>query len=109
MKKSVLFYPLIIGIFTVLIWFVIEKGSLLKTNEDKTNSSELVVTSLSSAKSNAIVIDSNESVWQQFLHNIKSPLGLLLLQIIVILVISRVFGLLFSRFGQPGVVGEMVA
>ncbi|MCK7559301.1 hypothetical protein MKQ70_31785 [Chitinophaga sedimenti] len=30
MKKSYLFYPLIIGVFGLLIWFIISKGELLQ-------------------------------------------------------------------------------
>ena len=47
--------------------------------------------------------------WSQFVNNIKSPLGLILLQIISILLVSRVFGTLFVKLKQPAVVGEMVA
>ncbi|MBI3883373.1 MAG: cation:proton antiporter [Sphingobacteriales bacterium] len=55
------------------------------------------------------MISSTASVADQFIHNIKSPLGLLLLQIITILSVSKLFGLLFSTFGQQTVVGEMIA
>jgi Kef-type K+ transport system membrane component KefB len=37
------------------------------------------------------------------------PLGLLLLQLIVIVSVARLFGALFRRFGQPAVLGEIVA
>ncbi len=109
MKKSFLFYPLTIGVFALLIWFVIDKGKNLTIKSDKKNTTELVASSQSLPKSTALIVNSNESVWQQFLHNIQSPLSLLLLQIIVILVVSRFFGIVFSKFGQPSVVGEMIA
>ncbi len=41
--------------------------------------------------------------------NFQSPLGHLFLQLLVILVVSRLMSLLFARLGQPGVVGEMAA
>jgi len=109
MKKNFFFYPLIVGVFALLIWFVIDKGKNLTLKSDKKTTTELIASPQSIAKSAALVINSNESVWQQFLHNIKSPLSLLLLQIIIILVVSRIFGILFSKIGQPSVVGEMIA
>jgi len=109
MKKSLLFYPLVIGVFALLIWFVIEKGKNLTLNNDKKNTTELVAPTSSTAKPATFISNSNESVGQQFLNNIKSPLSLLLLQIIVILIVSRFFGTLFTKFGQPSVIGEMFA
>jgi Kef-type K+ transport system membrane component KefB len=109
MKKSFFFYPIIIGGFALLIWFVIDKGNLLTLKADKKIATELVASPQSAAKSSALVIDSKETVWQQFLHNIKSPLSLLLLQIIVILVVCRLFGMICIKIGQPSVVGEMIA
>ncbi|HRZ98714.1 MAG TPA: cation:proton antiporter, partial [Paludibacter sp.] len=43
------------------------------------------------------------------LHNIAEPLALLLLQIISILIFSRIFGWLFTKMGQPTVIGEILA
>jgi Kef-type K+ transport system membrane component KefB len=109
MKKIFLYYLLIIGGFAFLIWFVIDKGDHLNPPGNNKNITGVVVESPTVKKSSAIVIDSNESVWRQFINNTKSPLSLLLLQIIVILTVSRIFGFLFSKIGQPSVVGEMIA
>ncbi|MBY0425685.1 MAG: cation:proton antiporter, partial [Cytophagales bacterium] len=46
---------------------------------------------------------------EQFTHNLKSPLSMLLLQIVVILAVSRLFGVIFIRLGQPSVIGEIIA
>ncbi len=43
------------------------------------------------------------------IKNVGHPLSLLILQIITILVISRVIGLLFKKIGQPTVMGEILA
>ncbi len=43
------------------------------------------------------------------LHNIAEPAAMLLLQIISILIVSRLFGFLFSKIGQPTVIGEILA
>lgn len=42
-------------------------------------------------------------------HNLVEPLGLLLLQIIAILLVSRVVGWFFIKIGQPTVIGEILA
>jgi Kef-type K+ transport system membrane component KefB len=41
--------------------------------------------------------------------NLRQPLSLLLLQLILIVLLARVFGALAARAGQPAVIGEMVA
>lgn len=41
--------------------------------------------------------------------NLNHPLTTLLIQIIVVLATVRLFGTLFQRIGQPGVIGEIVA
>lgn len=43
------------------------------------------------------------------LENFHSPLARLLLQFIVIILATRVVGSLFTRFGQPAVIGEITA
>lgn len=109
MKKSYLFYPLIIGGFALLIWFVIEQGKGLQPISELSLAKDTIGNSVNTTKPIALVMNAPESVWAQFLHNIKSPLSLLLLQILTILVTSRLFGMLFAKFGQPSVIGEMIA
>jgi Kef-type K+ transport system membrane component KefB len=47
---------------------------------------------------------------KKFLHfDDRSALSITLLQIIVIIVVAKLFGALFHRIGQPPVMGEMVA
>ncbi len=43
------------------------------------------------------------------LHNMAEPASMLLLQIISILIVSRLFGYLFKKIGQPTVIGEILA
>jgi len=43
------------------------------------------------------------------LSNISEPAAMLLLQIISILIVSRIFGFLFAKMGQPTVIGEILA
>ncbi|HEX7262424.1 MAG TPA: cation:proton antiporter [Luteolibacter sp.] len=49
------------------------------------------------------------SIWDGIRQNAAHPLSHLFVQMIVIILASRLVGGLFSRFGQPAVVGEMAA
>jgi Kef-type K+ transport system membrane component KefB len=49
------------------------------------------------------------SIWSALAQNFADPLTRLLAQFIVILVATRLAGGLFSRMGQPAVVGEILA
>lgn len=100
MNKRLLLYPLIIGSFGCLTWFIIKQGSALSVKSGP------VVTTTSST---ATTVATHETIWTSLVHNIQHPLALLLLQIILILVAARVFGWLAGRIGQPAVVGEIVA
>jgi Kef-type K+ transport system membrane component KefB len=60
-------------------------------------------------QSHTIDLSSKQSVLEQFSHNVKNPLSLLLLQIIVILSVAKIFGVLATKIGQPSVVGEIFA
>jgi Kef-type K+ transport system membrane component KefB len=44
-----------------------------------------------------------------FLENLRHPIGVLLLQIIVVLLAARIVGLFFRKLRQPTVIGEMIA
>lgn len=93
--KNLVFYILIIGGFTYLIFFIINFGSHLELGK------------------NIKLPSSNHTQWGEFLasmmHNIKHPLAILLAQIITIIFVARLFGWLFKKIGQPSVIGEIIA
>lgn len=47
--------------------------------------------------------------WSPLRENFKEPLSRLLLQVIVIVLATRLVGSLFNRWGQPSVIGEILA
>jgi len=49
------------------------------------------------------------SLWKAFAQNFKDPLARLLLQFIVVILVTRAVGRLFSWLGHPAVVGEIAA
>ena len=93
--KNSLFYIIVIGGFTYLMYRIVEKGKLLEVGKK-------IVSPLSS-----------DSQWVQFLsslfHNLQHPLALLLFQIIAIVIVARIFGWIFRKIGQPSVIGEIIA
>ncbi|MDR1981482.1 MAG: cation:proton antiporter [Tannerellaceae bacterium] len=97
--KSVTFYLMMIFVFGSLMYFVVKKGESQQPNE--------VIPSLYGTPG---TLGEGFAVFRQlFLHHIESPLAILLLQIIVILLVCRLFGWLFMKIGQPMVVGEIIA
>ena len=93
--KNTVFYLGITGGFTALMYWIINKGKLLENKET-------IVQSL----------ESNDS-WNDFLtsmiHNVQDPLAILLAQIIMIILVARLFGWFFKKIGQPSVIGEIIA
>ncbi len=104
--KKILIYVLLIGVFASLSWYVIEKGNLI-VRQPQVISNGQNATLADNAK--PVVIDSTANVIDQFLNNIKYPLSILLLQVIIILFTSRIFGIIFRKLGQQTVIGEIIA
>ncbi|QBQ42048.1 cation/H(+) antiporter [Sphingobacterium psychroaquaticum] len=93
--KSSIFYIGIIGSFSLLIYWIISKGTGMEVGRQ-------IATERS-----------GKSQWEEFiltlLHNLQHPLAILLAQIIIIILVARVFGWLFKKIGQPTVIGEIIA
>jgi len=92
------------SVFTLLIWFVIDRGKELTPNVSKITT---VIQNVKPSEKVAFVPEGNFTT--QVIHNVKSPLGLLLLQIITILLVSKFFGVIIGKIRQPSVIGEMIA
>lgn len=97
MKKlrNTLFYLVIMGIFAALIFLIFYFGKDLEIGRS------------------IMVKVSTGSPFQNFksfiIENLNHSIGLLILQIITIIAVSRVFGFLFKKIGQPVVIGEILA
>lgn len=93
--KNTFFYILVTGGFTALMFWIVSKGKALEANRS------------------IVVNSSKDSLLEQFLtsviHNLQHPLALILVQIIVIILVARVFGWIFRKIGQPTVIGEIIA
>ena len=93
--KNLIFYIVTIVGFSVAIYWIIEFGKKLELG-----------------KKIKLPISHNSN-WVEFkttlLHNLEHPLALLLAQILIIVLVSRLFGWLFKKIGQPTVIGEILA
>ncbi|MHC5354341.1 cation:proton antiporter [Myroides sp. LJL115] len=91
--KNTIFYVAVIILFSFVIYLTVTMGTKLETNVR-----ELV---------------SNQSTFEQFWESLKGnlhhPLAILLLQIVIIVIVARIFGWLFNKIGQPTVIGEIIA
>jgi hypothetical protein len=93
--KNSIFYLLITGGFSMLIYWILIQGKLLEMGRK------------------IVVISSKNTQWSEFVlsmeQNLKHPLAILLGQIITIIVVARFFGWMFRKIGQPTVIGEIIA
>jgi Kef-type K+ transport system membrane component KefB len=93
--RNIFFYVVIIGSFSLLMYWIIQKGKVLEFGR------------------NIHLADQGKSQWMEFLNSFVQsfghPLAILLAQIITIIIVSRIFGWIFIKIGQPTVIGEIVA
>ena len=93
--RNILFYIGIIGIFSVLMYWIVSVG---KGQE---------------AGRNIVVHAAESNSWSEFTtalsHSLHHPLAVLLGQIVTIILFARLFGWICNKIGQPSVVGEILA
>jgi Kef-type K+ transport system membrane component KefB len=93
--KNSLFYLSVTGGFTVLIYWILTKGKQLQGGKI------------------VAVSDTGSNSWNEFLtalhENFQDPLAILLSQIVMIILVARLFGWVFKKIGQPTVIGEIIA
>ena len=80
--KNIIIYFLLIGVFGTLTFFVIEKGNHIVRQTQEIKSDKSIIFE---DKAKPVIIDSPQNVLDQFINNIKYPLSILLLQVIIIL------------------------
>jgi len=94
-QKDTLFYAGVIGLFSALMYWVVQLGRKLETGSSVGASS------------------GPHEPWADFLgavqHSFASPVAVLLGQIVAIILAGRLMGALCRLIGQPAVVGEMAA
>jgi Kef-type K+ transport system membrane component KefB len=107
--RTYLYYVILLIMFAAGIWFILARGSHLNANRpaDGSPTSSVAAPTASPTVSASTTAQTYLSkVWRE---NLRSPLSILLLQIIVIIIVARLFAAVFRKIGQPPVMGEMVA
>jgi Kef-type K+ transport system membrane component KefB len=93
--KNTIFYFVVTGGFSALMYWIISKGKDLETGKT------------------LAVSGTENGHWNDFLSsmqlNLHHPLAILLAQIVTIIVVARFFGWVFRKIGQPSVIGEILA
>ena len=94
-NKSWWYFALILGIFGVVAYFLIRHGNAIDVALHRS------------------VAEGTEGTLELFknltLHNLMEPAAMILLQIIAILIVSRIFSAVFAKIQQPTVIGEILA
>jgi Kef-type K+ transport system membrane component KefB len=97
-NKSVLLYPLILILFGLAMFAVVEHGSLLDAPRSSTP-----------AMQPSSGVGPSASLLANLRQNFEDPLTRLFVQLILIVLAARVCGMLMHKVGQPPVIGEMIA
>src|ERR1043166_28935 len=111
MRRNLLFYVAVLAVFGAGIYFMLAVGARLQPTgvapERRTESAPANSPGQERQPPEAEAAPRSRAGVPH--ENLRNPLSVLLLQLIVILVAARVFGALFNKAGQPAVIGEMVA
>lgn len=96
--KTWLFYGTMLILFIIFTYVLFQKADKFEVNTAAhvTVQQESIQSSFDSFKT-------------ALFYNIGEPAAMLLLQIIAILIVSRIFGFFFVKLGQPTVIGEILA
>lgn len=95
-QNKLIFYLTIIVVFGVLMYLITKQGAKLEVGE--------LATPVQPQFSSPF-----EQFTDAFSKNLVHPLSILILQIISIIIVSRIFGYIFNKLGQPTVIGEIIA
>ena len=103
MKRVVVVYAGLLVVFGLVFCLALEWGQLSFHPHPS-------ATTLSSVTPVAVDAPPDPSrFWSALRENIEAPLGRLLLQFILILLATQSIGAIFRKFGQPAVIGQMMA
>src|SRR5262249_26497444 len=107
MRKSLLFYAVVLGVFGAGIAGILEVGPRLQPGTALVGQQSASTPRLSTPPQPA---KASSSTFGSVLYkHLQHPLSVLLLQVMVIIIAARGVGQLLRKMGQPAVIGEMIA
>jgi len=106
--KHSLVYIILLVICGSGIWFILKTGSALDQKSEMRAVSTPVPT-VSPTPPIEPVTSGSSGLHKLLSANLRNALSILLLQLVVIIIASRIVGKLFLKIGQPRVMGEIVA
>jgi Kef-type K+ transport system membrane component KefB len=121
MSKNLVFYVVVLVLFGTGILSILSLGSRMQPDANARPAATALSTSTATASSTSTASTAHagagpekaqaagHGIAHTLVENLKSPLSLLLLQIIVIVVAARILGALCRKIRQPPVIGEMIA
>src|SRR6266498_1887027 len=111
MRRNLIFYVLLIAIFGSILWFDFNQGAKLEVLQSSQTSTGKTheATSAESPEIKATSQDGAVLFFQNLSQNLGHPLSLLLIQIVTIVLASKLLAWLVSKIGQPLVIGEIIA
>ena len=110
MNRNLIFYIMTVAIFGSLLWFVFNQGAKLKATQPAQTSAAVADQSQSTGLQSSEVPEGAVAVFFGSLsENLEHPLSLLLIQIVVIVLLSKLLASLVRKIGQPQVIGEVIA
>jgi Kef-type K+ transport system membrane component KefB len=111
LSRNLIFHLLTIVIFGSLVWFVLDRGA--KFEQERNIPAAVGELRDETIDGKRIGTSTQESAMftfsRIFSQNITHPLTRLLLQIAVIILVSRLLAFLVAKIGQPLVIGEIIA
>jgi Kef-type K+ transport system membrane component KefB len=111
MNRNIIFYVLVTIVCGSLLWFVFDEGAKLEDVQPLQPS--VGGTHTATSRQNPVEAATRENAILVFLRglfeNLEHPLSLLLIQIVLIVLSSKLLASLVSKIGQPVVIGEIIA
>jgi Kef-type K+ transport system membrane component KefB len=108
-SRSLLYYLVLLLVFGAGLWLILATGSQLNSGHSGMRPPDQSASTITPAGTSPSTATSETWPGKILRGTVRSPLGTLLLQIIVIIIAARLFGAVFRRIGQPPVMGEMIA
>ena len=107
-SRGLLYYLVLLLVFGTGMWLILVTGSQLSSHSGM-QAPELSGSTATSVNPSPSPTTPDTGFEKSLRGAVRSPLGILLLQIIVIIIVAQLFGAVFRRIGQPPVMGEMIA